>query len=70
MNTKLLHMVTFTLVIIGALNWGLTALGYNLVNIIFGSMPTIEKIVYLAVGASAVYVIATHKSDCKICSKM
>lgn len=31
---KMLHMVAFLLTAIGAINWGLTALGLNLVNMI------------------------------------
>ena len=41
------------LVIIGAINWGLSALGFNIVNMIFqGGM--IEKIIYLVIGAAGV----------------
>ena len=65
---KSLHMVTFILVIVGALNWGLTALGYNVVEMILGSWPMVLKIVYLLVGLSAVYEVVTHKSNCKNCS--
>ena len=71
MGSKELHMVAFTLAMVGALNWGLVGLlNFNLVNMLLGSWPMVEKIVYILVGASAVYVFATHKSDCKICSKM
>jgi uncharacterized membrane protein YuzA (DUF378 family) len=66
---KMLHMVAFLLTAIGAINWGLTALGFNLVNMILGGMPGLETIVYLLVGASGVYVLLTHKADCKVCSK-
>ncbi len=67
---KTLHMVAFALLIVGGLNWGLVALvNFNLVNMIFGSMPVLEKLVYIAVGASAVYIASTHMSDCKMCSK-
>ena len=67
---KELHMVTFTLVLVGAVNWGLVGLfNYNLVNMLLGGMPSIEKLVYVLVGASAVYVGATPMSDCKICGK-
>jgi hypothetical protein len=53
---------------VGALNWGLMGLfDFNMVNIIVGSWPMVEKLVYILVGVSAVYVLATHKSDCKIC---
>lgn len=65
---KLLHCVAFTLLIVGGLNWGLMALlNLNLVAMIFGSMPSLEKIVYILVGVSAVYLVATHAGDCKAC---
>jgi uncharacterized membrane protein YuzA (DUF378 family) len=68
---KLLHYATFLLVVIGALNWGLIGLfNFNLVMALFGSMPMVEKVVYILVGVSAVVQLATHKGDCKICSKM
>lgn len=66
---KALHMVAFTLLIVGGLNWGLTALfNLNLVETIFGGMG-LSKIVYILVGVSAVYIAATHMTDCKACSK-
>ncbi len=65
-----LHMVTFLLVLVGALNWGLVALlNFNLVSLVLGSWPTLEKWTYVLVGVSAIYVGATHMNDCKICSK-
>ena len=67
---KALHMVSFTLLIIGGLNWGLWALfGLNLVTAVVGSWPMVEKLVYILVGVSAVYIAATHMNDCKMCSK-
>lgn len=65
---KGLHMVTFLLVVVGALNWGLSALGFNLVEMLLGSMPGLVKVVYLLVGASAVWLLVSHKGDCKTCS--
>lgn len=65
---KALHGIAFALVIIGGLNWGLTALGYNLVSWLLGSWPMVEKVVYILVGFSAVYLGVTHKGDCKMCS--
>lgn len=63
-------MVTFLLTVVGALNWGLVGLfDFNLVNAIVGAYPAIESLVYIAVGASAVYILATHMTDCKICAK-
>lgn len=68
MDKKTWHITTFSLMTIGALNWGLIGLfDFNLVNSIVGAWPTVERIVYILVGASAVYVFTTHKADCKIC---
>ena len=65
---KMFHMAAFILVVIGGLNWGLVGLlNTNLVESIFGGMG-LTNIVYILVGASAVYLGITHKSDCKICS--
>jgi uncharacterized membrane protein YuzA (DUF378 family) len=51
------------LLIIGGLNWGLVGLGMllgkdlNVVNMILGSWPTVEGVVYVLVGLSAVMKI-------------
>ncbi len=66
---KMLHMISFILVIVGGVNWGLVGLfKFNLVELILGSVPTLEMIVYVLVGASAVYLAATHMNDCRVCS--
>ena len=58
-----LNTIAKWLVTIGALNWGLVGIGMlantnlNLVNLVFGGMSILESIVYLLIGASAVYVI-------------
>ncbi|MEK7450365.1 MAG: DUF378 domain-containing protein [Patescibacteria group bacterium] len=65
---KTLHMISFTLVIIGGLNWGLMGLfNFNLVNAILGSVGGLEKLVYVLVGVSAVILMLGHKGDCKTC---
>ena len=67
---KLLHMVTFTLTVIGALNWGLVGLlDFNLVETLLSSVPTLERLVYIAVGVSAAYLATTHMNDCMICAQ-
>ena len=67
---KMLHMVAFSLLVVGGLNVGLTSmLNFNLVNTVLGSMPMIEKLVYTLVGVSAVYIAYTHMLDCKECAK-
>jgi uncharacterized protein len=66
---KSLHMVAFLLMFVGALNWGLVGLfDFNLVNALLGQWMGLEKLVYIVVGISAVYIMATHMNDCKICS--
>jgi hypothetical protein len=62
------------LLIIGGLNWGLVGLGmlmkadWNIVHILFGSMPMLEGIVYLLVGIAAVMAIFGCKcAKCKAC---
>ena len=71
MDNKMLHMLTYLLVIVGALNWGLMGLfGFNLVNAILGFSPMLEKLVYILVGLSAVVDIAMlHMGYCKYCGK-
>ena len=51
------------LVIIGALNWGLVGLGgfmgsnWNLVNMLLGSWPQVEWVVYILVGLAGVKLL-------------
>jgi len=69
MYMKWLHMLAILLVIVGALNWGLVGLlNFNLVTMILGSWPMLEKVVYILVGLSGVFVAATHMTDCRVCS--
>lgn len=66
---KALHMVAFTLVVVGALNWGLVGLmNLNVVEMLLGATGLVS-IVYILVGLSAVYIGATHMNDCKVCSR-
>lgn len=66
---KALHMVSFVLVVVGALNWGLVGLmDYNLVESLLGAGSGVTQLVYVLVGAGALYLVLTHKNDCKVCS--
>jgi len=48
--------ITLVLALIGAVNWGLATLGYNIVNMIAGAVwPALENIIYYVVGASGIY---------------
>lgn len=62
---NLLDWSVLTLVIVGAVNWGLVGLAHfvnasanwNLVNLLLGSFPVIEALVYLLVGIAGLYGI-------------
>lgn len=55
---NLLEFVVLVLVIIGGLNWGLVGLfGFNLVHMLVGAMPLVEKVVYVVVGLAALYLL-------------
>ncbi len=63
---KALHAIAFILVVVGGLNWGLVGVAdYNVVSLVG---QTLEKVVYILVGLSAIYLVLTHKSTCKNCS--
>ncbi len=67
---KMLHVAAFLLLVVGGVNWGLVGLlNVNLVNMLLGSYPSLEVVVYVLVGVSAVYIAVTHPKDCKVCSK-
>lgn len=67
---KALHVIAFILVIVGGLNWGLVGINmdYNLVNMLLGAWPMVERVVYILVGLAAIYLVVTHKGDCKACA--
>jgi uncharacterized membrane protein YuzA (DUF378 family) len=57
-DKSVLDWIAMILVIIGGLNWGLVGLlELDLVELIFGSIPILMKLVYILVGLSALYMI-------------
>lgn len=47
---------------VGAINWGLTAMNFNLVNFLLGAVPLLETTVYALVGLCGIYaLVATFK---------
>ncbi len=63
---KALHKIAFILLVIGGLEWGLHAFGYDPIDML-GSQ--IAMIVYVLVGLSAILEGVTHKSNCAHCAK-
>ena len=61
-------MVAFTLLVIGGLNWLLLGVfGWEIGELFGGSTALVSRAIYVLVGLSAIYLIAMHKSDCKMC---
>ena len=59
----MLSQITYWLVVIGGLNWGLVGLGnlmakdWNVLRMVLGFSPTLLAIVYVLVGLSALKMI-------------
>lgn len=56
MKLNLVDTIALVLVIVGGLNWGLVAFNFNVVEVIFGSLPWLVTLVYFLVGISALYL--------------
>lgn len=60
MKMSVLGWIAFVLVIVGALNWGLVgAFNFDLVAALLGSIPVLQRIVYILVGVGAIYMIGS-----------
>lgn len=55
---KIIDKIALVLIIIGAINWGLIGLfKFNLVELIFGDMTVLARIIYALVGISGLWGI-------------
>ena len=55
---KVIDTIALVLIIIGAINWGLIGLfSFNLVELIFGDMTVLARIVYGLVGIAGLWGI-------------
>ena len=55
---KILHCIALTIVIIGAINWGLIGFfNWNLVEALFGVGSVMTRIIYCVVGICGLYSI-------------
>ncbi|OHA41789.1 MAG: hypothetical protein A3G59_00985 [Candidatus Taylorbacteria bacterium RIFCSPLOWO2_12_FULL_47_20] len=67
---KSIHLIAFTLLAVGGLNWllvGIIPSGWEIGQIFGGQDATISKIIYILVGLSALVEIFTHSKSCKRC---
>lgn len=61
MNSKWIDYTTLTLIIIGAINWGLIGFfNFNLVAVLFGQFTWLTRVVYALVGLSGLYQISVY----------
>ena len=59
---KVIDKIALVLIIIGAINWGLIGLfKFNLVELIFGDMTVLARIIYTLVGISGLWGIKREK---------
>lgn len=65
---KAVHMVAYALLWVGGANLGLSALGFNVVEMVLGGLGLVQ-VFNVLVGLSAVYSVATHMGECKVCAK-
>lgn len=55
---KWVELVATLLVVVGAVNWGLVGLlGMNVVSELVGAWPMVERVVYILVGASGLWLL-------------
>lgn len=56
-----LGWITFILVIIGGLSWGLIGFfGYDVIAALFGDMSTLTRVIYGLIGLAALYELFTR----------
>ncbi|HSA06028.1 MAG TPA: DUF378 domain-containing protein [Candidatus Gastranaerophilales bacterium] len=66
-----LQALTYVLVIIGAINWGLIGLfSFDLVSFLFGEMTALTRIIYSLVGISAITHLLIATSSYKLEKEM
>jgi len=65
---KSLHKIAFILLIVGGINWLLLGVFQWEIGMLFGGTSAlVSRIIYVLIGAAAVYEIFTHKQNCKAC---
>ena len=62
---NIVKWITYTVVLIGALNWGLIgAFNFDLISFLFGDMSALSRIIYTIVGLCAIgYFILSVGED-------
>ena len=59
--SKCFDYTALTLVIVGAINWGLIGIfKLDLINLLFGNMSWISRIIYSLVGIAGLYLLTIY----------
>jgi uncharacterized membrane protein YuzA (DUF378 family) len=58
---KTLNLLTFILVVVGAINWMLFGvMGVNLISGVFGGVDALLKLVYFLIGLSGIHMLISN----------
>lgn len=61
MRLSVFDYVVLTLIIVGAINWGLIGFfRFDLINVLFGNMTLLSRIIYALVGLGGLYTISFY----------
>lgn len=61
MRMNIFDYIVLTIAIIGAINWGLIGFfRFDLINVIFGNMTMLSRIIYAIVGLCGLYLISFY----------
>ena len=61
MGVKWFAYTALTIIIIGAINWGLIGFfNFNLVNFLFGDLTWLSRVIYGLVGLAGLYLITLY----------
>lgn len=64
-----MHKLAFLLLVVGGLNWLLVGvLQWDISRFLGGMDSMVSRIIYVLVGLAAVYELAMHRGNCKVCT--
>ncbi len=62
------HIITFTLLVVGGLNWlAVGAFGLDLGQWFGGQDQLVSRVIYVSVGLAAIAEVIMHKKACRLC---
>ncbi|NLF82494.1 MAG: DUF378 domain-containing protein [Candidatus Gastranaerophilales bacterium] len=63
-----LNVITYALIVLGAINWGLVGFfDFDLIAFLFGDMTTLTRILYSLIGLSGIYqLVVSTKTEAEM----